>query len=345
MRILNAVLAALVCAGAAHATDHGQRLIYGGAGQGKVVFDGQVHASKGMVCKDCHPARFATRKQALITMADHEGTTKCFGCHDGKRASNTCVSCHRDPALLPPKPTLTYEGATTIGKGIMPEAAKRFQALTGVAFTFIGEAGAEPGFKAAVAGTAVFGGVARELSAAERAQVAVAETIAFDVMAVFVHPANGVKGLTRAQLKSVFTGQVVNWKELGGADVPVTIYSEKLNGGRATVKAFKDMVLGKEPYGKVVEFDDAPDCLVEVAKDRGGISASSMSFATPQVATLDVDGAAPTKAGVQSGRYPLKRPLILVSKAPATGPAKAFLEFILSAEGQVIVGKKFVPAR
>jgi phosphate transport system substrate-binding protein len=58
-----------------------------------------------------------------------------------------------------------------------------------------------------------------------------------------------------------------------------------------------------------------------------------------------VDGDAPTKAGVQSGRYPLKGPLILVSKVPATGAAKDFLDFIMSPEGQVIVGRKFVPAR
>jgi len=255
------------------------------------------------------------------------------------------TAVHATDPGLPAKATLTYEGATTIGKGIMPAAAKRFEALTGVAFTFIGEAGAEPGFKAAVAGKATFGGVARELSGAERAQVAVAQTIAFDVMAVFVHPGNPVKALTRAQLKILFTGQVRNWKELGGADVPVTVYSEKLNGGRATVKAFKDMVLGPAPYGPVVEFDDAPDCLVEVAKDPGGIAASSMSFAIPAVATLAVDGAEPTRAEVQAGRYPLKRPLILVAREPASGAVQAFLDFIMGPEGQAIVARKFVPAR
>jgi phosphate transport system substrate-binding protein len=344
MRTLIAALGLLVCSVAGFATAHGERLIYGGAGQGKVVFDGQVHAAKGMVCQDCHAGLFATRKKALITMDDHGTDTKCFGCHDGKRASNACIDCHRDPALLP-EPTLTYEGATTIGKGIMPAAAKRFEQLSGVPFTFVGEAGAEPGFKAAMAGQVVFGGVARELSAVERAQVGVAQVIAYDVMAVFVNPGNRVKGLTRAQLKSVFTGQVRNWKELGGADLPITIYSEKLTGGRATVKAFKDMVLGPEPYGKVVEFEDAPDCLEAVGRDRGGICASSMSFAIPQVATLAVDGAQPSKAEVQSGHYPLKRPLILVSQQAATGAAKDFLDFIMGPEGQAIVGRKFVPAR
>ena len=70
-------------------------LIYGGAGQGKVIFDHQVHASKGMVCNDCHAAFFDTQKKALFTMEDHSSDKKCFGCHNGKKAFNECGQCHR----------------------------------------------------------------------------------------------------------------------------------------------------------------------------------------------------------------------------------------------------------
>jgi thiosulfate reductase cytochrome b subunit len=81
-------------------------LQYRGGGQGKVVFDHQLHASKGCRCNDCHTdfsgtgkQLFATRKQALISFADHHTATRCFACHNGKKeapeAFDKCVQCHR----------------------------------------------------------------------------------------------------------------------------------------------------------------------------------------------------------------------------------------------------------
>lgn len=74
---------------------HGRALLYGGAGQGKVIFDGQLHASNGMVCKDCHSDIFGTKKKALITMADHSSDKACFSCHNEERAFSDCEGCHR----------------------------------------------------------------------------------------------------------------------------------------------------------------------------------------------------------------------------------------------------------
>lgn len=70
-------------------------IIYYGAGEGKVVFDHQLHASKGMVCIDCHTKYFETQKKALFRMDDHFSDKKCFGCHNGKNAFNECNQCHR----------------------------------------------------------------------------------------------------------------------------------------------------------------------------------------------------------------------------------------------------------
>ena len=71
-------------------------LLYAGAGQGRVVFDGRLHASRGLTCDDCHASRlFATKKQALLTMDDHGSGRACWACHDGKRAFGECAGCHR----------------------------------------------------------------------------------------------------------------------------------------------------------------------------------------------------------------------------------------------------------
>ena len=80
---------------------HLPALSYRGGGQGKVIFDHQLHASKGSRCNDCHTdfsgtgkQLFATRKQGLISQADHKSGAKCFACHDGKSAFDDCARCH-----------------------------------------------------------------------------------------------------------------------------------------------------------------------------------------------------------------------------------------------------------
>jgi len=241
--------------------------------------------------------------------------------------------------------TLSYEGASTIGTNIMPEATELFRAQTGVTFSYMGGAGADAGFKAAIEGRATLGGIARELTADERARVGGYEVIGYDVMGLFVNAENPVKSLTRTQLKEIFTGRVTNWNQCDSSNRVITVYSEKLSGGRATVKAFRDMVLGGEKYGALMEREDATDCIQDVAADAGGITASSMSFAIPGVTALSVDGAAPTRGAVRNGAYPLKRPLILVTKDVPSGDTKAFLEFMLTSEAQAIIGKKFVPVK
>ncbi len=113
--------------------------------------------------------------------------------------------------------------------------------------------------------------------------------IGFDVMGVFVNAENPVEGLTRTELKEIFTGRVTNWKEFSGPNWTITVFSEELSGGRATIRAFRDMVLGGDPYGPVKEREDATDCVREVAANKGGITASSMSFAIPGVRALTVE--------------------------------------------------------
>jgi thiosulfate reductase cytochrome b subunit len=88
--------------GAASAGGRLPTLSYRGGGRGKVVFDHQLHASKGFRCNDCHTdfagtgkQLFATRKQGLITFADHRAATKCFACHKGGGVPDDCDHCHR----------------------------------------------------------------------------------------------------------------------------------------------------------------------------------------------------------------------------------------------------------
>lgn len=95
MTVCVTVLSFVALANVALATGGGKALLYGGAGQGKVIFDGRVHAAKGFVCNDCHGDIFDTHKTALITMDDHSKPKACFVCHNGTKAFAECDLCHR----------------------------------------------------------------------------------------------------------------------------------------------------------------------------------------------------------------------------------------------------------
>jgi thiosulfate reductase cytochrome b subunit len=92
--LLVAAVASAALSSAAIATP-GDTLVYRGGAQGKVVFDGRLHAAQGLNCSACHSSLFATQRIGRITMAEHGTNKACFACHDGKRAFDTCGSCHR----------------------------------------------------------------------------------------------------------------------------------------------------------------------------------------------------------------------------------------------------------
>ena len=97
MKYLVAAIIMLLAVGTVFSMPGGKVFLYGGAGQGQVIFDAKKHASLGYVCNDCHLEVFPTAKKALITMDDHDGgKAKCFSCHNNTVAFyDDCQACHR----------------------------------------------------------------------------------------------------------------------------------------------------------------------------------------------------------------------------------------------------------
>ena len=94
------VLTAALSFGSVMAAPPGKTIEYAGGGKGKVVFDGKVHADKGLKCPDCHPKTFAMKKGATMKMADMNEGKFCGACHDGKKAFKAnddanCAKCHK----------------------------------------------------------------------------------------------------------------------------------------------------------------------------------------------------------------------------------------------------------
>ncbi|MCL2790965.1 MAG: substrate-binding domain-containing protein [Desulfobulbus sp.] len=240
--------------------------------------------------------------------------------------------------------TLSYEGASSIAYVLLPRLAKAFLDKNGIAFREIGEAGAGAGFKAVTEGKVSLGGLARSLSDSEKAAVAAWQIFGFDALAVYVHPSNPVSSLTRAQLKDMLSGRITNWKDVGGADQSIVVFTEQLNSGRASLAVVKDIVLNGGAYGPVKEREDPMDCIWAVEEEPRGITFATSSIATPKTKIIAVDGILPERAHVASGKYLLSRPLVLVTMMPS-GNVQKFFEFVLTPEGQAIVSQLFVPVR
>lgn len=238
---------------------------------------------------------------------------------------------------------LSYDGGTTIGLHLLPDLAPCL-ARAGLSFGEVGGRGTNAGIEAVRRGEVDVAGVLRELTAAERAELRWA-LVGHDALGVFVAEANPVRGITRAQLRGIFSGELETWRPLGGGDEKVVPVTEVKTGGRGTVQELKRLALGGGEFGATVEYDDAPDCLVHVARDPAAITAASMSMAIRGVRALAIDGVAPASAEVRSGAYALGRPMYLVARAPTSAAVEALLAAFLSPEAQAIVARKFTSAR
>ena len=211
--------------------------------------------------------------------------------------------------------------------------------------------GSGVGIKAAQEKIADFGASSRELKDEEKATITNEYVIAKDGIAVILDPANTVKDLTLDQIKQIFTGKITNWKEVGGADAAIVVVSREEGSG--TRGAFIEItkVSEKDAAGNAVD-NTTTNALVQpstgavkqtVASTPYTIGYASIGALDDTVQAIKVEGVDATEANVLSGDYKVSRPFLYLSNGELSPAAQAFLDFILSAEGQAIVGMDYIP--
>ncbi len=240
---------------------------------------------------------------------------------------------------------LSYDGSTVVSSLILPAALPAFEQRSGVKFDRIATSGAGKGLKAALAGEVDVAGVTRSLSADELAKKPYYQIVGYDALGVWVNESNPVRGLTKAQIKAIYTGEVKNWKQVGGKNLPIVACTEKLDSAKATLETVKTVAMDGVAYGPVQQKDAYEECLELAAKEPGAITAATFAAAARNVRPLAVDGIALSPENVRSGAYLLSRPILLVTRSVPSGGLKDFFDFMLSPEGQAIVGKKFISIR
>jgi phosphate transport system substrate-binding protein len=200
--------------------------------------------------------------------------------------------------------------------------------------------GSSAGVKAAGEGTADIGNTSREVKDSELETYPDLEifVIARDGIAIITHPDVPVEGLTRNQVREIYAGNITNWSEVGGEDVPITVVSREEGSG--TRGAFEEMVMGDDGpaiTGDAIFQDSNGKVRTAVSSTPNSIGFLSFGYLDNSVQALQIDGVEPTETNAATGTYPVVRPLNMITNGEPKGVVKAFVDFVLSAEGQKIV--------
>jgi phosphate transport system substrate-binding protein len=238
---------------------------------------------------------------------------------------------------------LRYAGATTLQRFFMPEVGRIFTNDTAIKVNIEG-GNTGPGIRALLKGDIDMAGAGRLLTDAEKQQGLIEHFLGWDVLAIVVHENNPLEDLTRKQLKGLFSGELTNWQQVGGADSPVVVVtSPKGSGMRSAVKKLilhdKDY-LDREIVSAIVAASDQQVSMFPV-----GITALSRSMLdADHVKAIKVDGVEATAENVAIGTYPLTKPLTLVTNGEPQGDLARFIALVKSPKGKGALQRSFVPA-
>jgi phosphate transport system substrate-binding protein len=168
--------------------------------------------------------------------------------------------------------------------------------------------------------------------------------IAIDGLAIVVHPSNSVSNLERHQIRDIFAGHITGWKQVGGPDRPIDLITREEGSG--TREAFVKMVMetGHENSVRISRkamTQESNGAVKELVKHNpAAIGYMSLGLVHDELKILSVDGIHPTLQTVRDKRYSLVRPFLFVVRGSPSPVAQAFIDYVLSAEGQRILEKE-----
>lgn len=252
--------------------------------------------------------------------------------------------------------SIKIKGSDTCLPLSQAEAETYMKKNPGASITVTG-GGSGVGLSAIISGTTDIAQASRKMKMDEKLKMqesgkAFKEVIiAYDALAVVVHPDNKINQLTREQLEAIYTGKVTNWKEVGGDDLKIIAYSRETSSG--TYEFFKEHVLNKKNFAPTALLMPATGAIIQsVGQTRGAIGYVGLAYLEKSVKAIKVsyDGGKkyvePSIDTAMDKSYPITRPLYyyyLTSSEPNVGP---YVKFILSAEGQnIVMNQGYVPLK
>lgn len=245
------------------------------------------------------------------------------------------------PAFAKRGNKVTIAGSTTV-LPIAQSCAEEFMNCHPDVNISVRGGGSSVGIASIIAGTVDIGDASRHIKDKELVQARemginpVENVVANDGIVVIVNPANSIKALSLDQVKDIYTGKFLNWKEIGGPNMPIVVISRDVSSG--TFEVFKEKVMqGTAGIDGALMLASNNAVVSTVASTPGAIGYAGLGYVTSSIKVLSIEGVMPSKKTIQSGEYPISRTLHMYTNGKAKGNVKLFLDFVLSPAGQKIV--------
>lgn len=272
-------------------------------------------------------------------------------------ALTACSTAAETPAAEEPAALsgqLQIAGSTTV-QPLAEVLADAFMDMYPDVVIEIQGGGSSVGVTSAGEGTVDIGNASRNVKDSEFEEFPELQvyTIAYDGIAIVTHPDTVIPTLSAEQVRGIFSGEITNFSEVGGPDAAIVVVSREEGSG--TRAAFEELVMEYED-------ENGDDALAPISEDAllqqsngqvlttvsttpDSIGFLSFGFLSDEVNGVPIDGVEPTVANVSSGSYPIFRPLNMLTNGDPGELAKAFLDYILGADGQAIVAEDYIPVQ
>ncbi|MDD7446108.1 MAG: phosphate ABC transporter substrate-binding protein, partial [Clostridiales bacterium] len=165
----------------------------------------------------------------------------------------------------------------------------------------------------------------------------VGTVLAYDGIAIIVNPANPVEDLTMEQIAAIYTGEITNWKEVGGNDAPIVLIGREAGSG--TRDGFETITGTAEKCQYRQELTSTGDVITTVAANPDAIGYASLASVKNTVKAVSVAGVVPSEDTVKDGSYAIQRPFVLVTKegVALSETAQKFFDYVTSPEAAEII--------
>lgn len=234
--------------------------------------------------------------------------------------------------------TVSTDGSTSMEK-VIGALGEAFMATNDDATFTYNPTGSGSGITAVAEGRCDIGLSSRALKEDEKAQGLTETTLALDGIAVIANPENPVDDLTLEQIAKIYTGEISNWKDVGGNDAEIVLIGREAGSG--TRDGFESITDTAEACRYRQELTSTGDVITTVAQNPNAIGYASLAAVEDTVKSLSVDGVQPSEDTVKDGSYAIQRPFVLITRtdAPLSDAAQAFFDFATSADAASIIIK------
>ena len=234
--------------------------------------------------------------------------------------------------------SVSTDGSTSMEK-VIGALGESFMANNqGTTFTY-NPTGSGSGIKAVLEGRCDIGLSSRSLKEEEKSQGLQETILAYDGIAIIVNPENPVTDLSLEQIAKIYTGEITNWKEVGGNDAEIVLIGREAGSG--TRDGFESITGTEEACKYRQELTTTGDVIATVSQNPNAIGYASLASLKDSVKALTVGGVAPTEDTVKDGSYVVQRPFVLVTKdgAALSETAQKFFDYATSADAADIIAK------